>query len=138
MARGRTCSATWPRGTWPVLTTDPAGVGHTYNTYTQVTTVNGNKMSLTWTRLEKLLGDGLKYFEGETVTAAGREERRANAQTTVYFMENVNLGHGGPNMQNAVMAMQGVIADNHEYGGADKKTQYRTLLSYAPKHVSAM
>ena len=100
--------------------------------------INGNKMTLVWTRLEKLLGDALKFYEGETVTAAGREERRANAETTVYFMENVNLGHGASNMQNAVMAMQGLIADHLEYGGKDKKTQYRRLLSYAPKHVSAM
>ena len=99
--------------------------------------INGNKMSLTWTRLDKLLGEGLRYYEGETVTAAGREERRANAQTTMYFMENVNLGHGSTNMQSAVEAMQALIAEHQEYGGQDKKTKYRQLLSYAPKHVSA-
>ena len=103
----------------------------------QETIINGDKMTLTWIRLDKLLGEGLQFHEGETVTAAGREARRANAQTTVYFMENVNLGHGRVNLQHAAQAMQTVINENLEYGGMDKKTQFRKLLSYSPKHVSA-
>ena len=106
-------------------------------TLVQETTINGNKMTLTWARLDKLLGEGLAFHEGETVTAAGREERRSNAQTTSYFIENVNLGHGRANLQNAVAAVQALIAEHQEYGGTVKKTQYRKLLSYAPKHVSA-
>ena len=95
-------------------------------------------MTVTWASLDSLLGGGLLFHEGETVTAAGREERRANAQTTAYFMENVNLGHGRVNLAYAVEAMQAVIAKHLEYGGVDKKVQYRKLLSYAPKHVSAV
>ena len=64
----------------------------------QETVVDGDKMTLAWTPIDKLLGEGLKYYVGETVTAAGREARRANAQTTTYFMENVNLGHGSVNL----------------------------------------
>ena len=101
----------------------------------QETTINGDTMALTWTPIDKLLGDGLKYYEGETVTAAGRVERRANAQTTVYFMENVNMGHGRVNLSYAVEAMQAVVAAHQEYGGQDKKKGFRKLLSYAPKHV---
>ena len=96
-------------------------------------------MALTWAPIDMLLGDGLQYYEGETVTAAGREERRTNAQTTTYFMENVNLGHGSVNLTYAVGAMQALVAAHQEYGGGpDKKKQYRKLLSYAPKHVSAV
>ena len=40
----------------------------------QETTINGDKMTLTWVRLDKLLGEGLQFHEGETVTAAGRED----------------------------------------------------------------
>ena len=94
-------------------------------------------MALTWVKLDKLVGgDGLKFYEGETVTAAGRAERRAEAQTTLYFMENVNLGNGRHNMEKALQAMQNLITEHQEYGGKDKKIQYRKILSYSPKHVS--
>ena len=37
-------------------------------------------MVLTWVKLDKLVGgEGLRFYEGETVTAAGRAERRAEA-----------------------------------------------------------